>query len=93
MYDDSSPLLKRLREICLALPEAFEKDGARIKAATLRDRLPEALRTAEQREREIYGETDAAAIERTLKSFRDFVELCERKECETGRPCLILASW
>ena len=27
MYDDSSPLLKRLREICLALPEAFEKEA------------------------------------------------------------------
>jgi hypothetical protein len=75
------------------MPEAFEKDGARIEAAILRGRLPEALRAAEQREREVYGETDAAEIERTLKSFRDFVELCERKERETGRPCLILASW
>jgi len=27
MYDDSNPALKRLREICLALPEAFEKEA------------------------------------------------------------------
>lgn len=27
MYDDSNPLLKRLREVCLALPEAFEKEA------------------------------------------------------------------
>jgi hypothetical protein len=60
------------------VPEAFEKDGARIEAAILRGRLPEALRAAEQREREVYGETDAAEIECTLKSFRVFVELCER---------------
>ena len=27
MYDDSNPALKRLREVCLALPEAFEKEA------------------------------------------------------------------
>ena len=27
MYDDSSPALKRLREICLALPATFEKEA------------------------------------------------------------------
>jgi len=27
MYDDSNPAIKRLREICLALPEAFEKEA------------------------------------------------------------------
>jgi hypothetical protein len=27
MYDDSSPALKRLRKICLALPEVFEKEA------------------------------------------------------------------
>ena len=27
MYDDSSPAINRLREICLALPEAFEKEA------------------------------------------------------------------
>ena len=27
MYDDSNPAIQRLREICLALPEAFEKEA------------------------------------------------------------------
>ena len=27
MYDDSNPVIKRLREVCLALPEAFEKEA------------------------------------------------------------------
>lgn len=27
MYDDSDPAIKRLREICLALPEVFEKEA------------------------------------------------------------------
>jgi predicted DNA-binding protein (MmcQ/YjbR family) len=27
MYDDANPVLKRLREVCLALPEAFEKEA------------------------------------------------------------------
>ena len=27
MYDDSNPAIRRLREICLALPEVFEKEA------------------------------------------------------------------
>ena len=27
MFDDSNPAIKRLREVCLALPEAFEKEA------------------------------------------------------------------
>jgi predicted DNA-binding protein (MmcQ/YjbR family) len=27
MYDDSHPTIRRLREVCLALPEAFEKEA------------------------------------------------------------------
>jgi hypothetical protein len=75
------------------VPEAFETGQAEISAETLRDRLPEVLELAERREREVYNETEPAAIERTLKSFRDFVELCARKEDETGQPCLIIASY
>jgi len=51
------------------------------------------LVVAEQREREIYGETDKAEIDRVLKSYREFVALCARKEAETGEPCLIIASF
>jgi hypothetical protein len=49
------------------------------------------LHVAETREREVYGVTDAEDIERVLKSYRDFVALCARKEEETGIPCLIIA--
>jgi hypothetical protein len=75
------------------VPEAFEEHRVPIYAATLQDRLPATLIVAEQREREIYGVTDQAEIERVLKSYSDFVELCARKEEETDEPCLIIASW
>jgi hypothetical protein len=77
---------------CL-LPEAFMYGRAKITAAVLGKRLPATLRLAETREREIYGVTDAEQIERVLKSYRDFVSLCARKEYETGHPCLIIASY
>ena len=75
------------------VPEAFEESRVPIHAATLRDRLPATLIVAEQREREIYGVTDEDEIELVLKSYSDFVELCARKEEETGEPCLIIASY
>jgi hypothetical protein len=73
--------------------EAFVSGRAFIPAVVLRNRLPETLRLAERREREIYEVTDPEEIEAVLKSYRDFVELCERKENETGKPCLIIASY
>jgi len=75
------------------VPEAFETGRAPISAAVLDARLPATLEAAERREREVYEETDAEAIERVLKSYRDFVALCARKEVETGEPCLIIASY
>jgi hypothetical protein len=75
------------------VPEAFEDGRARIDAGTLQKRLPVALQVAEKRERKVYGVTDAKEIERVLKSYRDFVALCARKEQETGIPCLIIASY
>ena len=75
------------------VPEAFEQGGAAIPAALLRERLPAALAAAEQREKVLYGETDPLEIQRVLHSFRHFVELCERKEAETGEPCRITASY
>lgn len=50
-------------------------------------------RKARARDLPIYLVTDAEEIERVLKSYRDFVALCARKEQETGIPCLIIASW
>jgi hypothetical protein len=76
------------------VPEAFESPkGAQIAAKVLRERLPETLRLAERRERTLYGATTAEEIEPTLQSYRDFVELCERVEMESGVPVLIVASW
>jgi len=75
------------------LPEAFMYGRARISAVSLQQRLPETLRLAEKRERDIYHATDAEGIERVLKSYRDFVALCAQKEFETGQPCLIIASY
>jgi hypothetical protein len=75
------------------VPESFETGRAAIPAATLWDRLGETLKTAERRERELYGETDINAIGRVLKSYVDFVGLCAEKEDETGAPCLIIASY
>jgi hypothetical protein len=73
--------------------EAFRAaDGVRIKAATLRKRLPHTLDLAEERERKVYH-ADAKAIEEAKQDFRDFVALCERKETETGQPVLIIASY
>jgi hypothetical protein len=77
----------------ILVPEAFETGRALISAKKSTKRLPEALAAAEERERGIYRVTDAKAIGRVLKSYRDFVALCERKERETGRPCLIIASY
>jgi len=75
------------------VPEAFDMYRAPIYAEKLQARLPEALEIAEQREREIYGMTSEADIRRVLQSYADFVELCARKEAETGEPCLIVASY
>ena len=76
------------------VPEAFDNPhGVTIRAKVLRERLPEALRLAEVRERTIYGATSKEDIEPTLQSFREFVELCERMEKETGRLVKIVASW
>jgi hypothetical protein len=75
------------------VPEAFEESRVEIHAATLASRLPGVLAIAEARERKIYQVTDPDEIERVLKSYRDFVALCARKEAETGEPCLIIASY
>jgi hypothetical protein len=76
------------------VPEAFEApEGVQIYASVLRERLPEALRLAEERQHIVYGATTAEEIEPTLQSYRDFVALCERVERESGVPVTVVASW
>lgn len=75
--------------------EAFARPetGAAIPAAVLRERLPETLRLAEERERTVYGVSDPEELADVKRAFVDFVELCEAKERKTGRACTILASF
>ncbi len=77
------------RHLCA---EAFAAGEADIPSATLRDRLPETLRLAEERERRLYA-ADEEDIRAVKQSFSDFVSLCERKERETGFPVRIIASY
>ena len=73
------------------VPEAFERD-AEIPASALRARLAVALRLIIIRQANLYGEAaNSECTKAVLKSFVDFVELCERKEVETGTPCRIVA--
>lgn len=93
LQDSGRSAPSRAASISQFTPITWRLSPLHIHAATLRDRLPATLIVAEAREREIYRATDRAEIDRVLKSYRDFVELCERKEAETGEPCLIVASY
>jgi hypothetical protein len=76
--------------------EAFGKGGpdgeVKIPAAVLRERLPKTLELVREREITHYNSSEDV-IQQVVKSFADFVELCERKEKETGEPVTIIASW
>jgi hypothetical protein len=66
---------------------------ARITAADLQKRLPDALHIVETRERLCaFSMADESNIERMQNHYRDFVALCARKEQECGIPCMIVAS-
>ena len=72
--------------------EAFasETGKAQIPAETLESRLPMALKLVEERARKLYEATDEE-VEQEKQSFCDFVELCARKEQETGEAMRIFA--
>jgi len=73
--------------------EAFEAGEAPIPAATLRERLPEALRLIEQRQRSVYGEASPAAVQRVFDGYTTFIEFCERMERSTGEAVTIVADY
>lgn len=79
------------------VPEAFAarfQDGAAIPAAVLRKRLPKVLALVRARQLLIYKEGPTSENTRAVvKSFADFVALCEAKERDTGAPCIIRASY
>ena len=68
---------------------AGEESAQPIPAATLRARLPKAIAEIKVR----YRRGSPAFRDGVIKSFTDFVELCERKERETGKPVTIYASY
>src|SRR5580765_3801213 len=86
-YDETSPIEYLCRE-------AFESRSvaAQIPAATLKERLPKALRLAEEHERGRGGHRLEDYTERLLERYRGFVALCEEKEKETGEPVKIIVN-
>ena|ERR1700733_14251862 len=92
VYDDERGYLTELEcdvpsALDILVPEAFEDMGPQIPAELLRARLPAALIAVEQCQRIAHRETDADTIKELLRSYEDFVALCERKEALTGKPC------
>lgn len=78
------------------VPEAFDSPNgeAQIPASVLRERLPETIKLAKEREQKVYGRKgDIPDDDPTVQGFVDFVELCECKEEETGEPVTIIASY
>ena len=74
--------------------EAFDDNGSPavvIPAATLRKRLPAALKAVEERHTTIYHDSPEAIAE-YKKSYEEFVALAERKEAETGKPVRVVVS-
>jgi hypothetical protein len=70
-----------------------DPDGvADIPARVLRERLPEALELVRKRYSTLYKGAEVEVNE-VVQSFANFVELCERKEKETGSPVTIIASF
>jgi hypothetical protein len=72
-----------LERVLRNLPDSMADDTHDAFAEAL---LPESIATAERLVAE-------RLLPDTALAFVDFVELCERKECETGEPCRILASY
>lgn len=76
--------------------EAFDspEGQAQIPASVLRRRLPKTIRLAKERLRVVYNRKGAVSDDDpAIRSFADFVALCERKEAETGEPVTVIASY
>lgn len=82
--------------IAAALSKLAGKNGTKIEPAFVADgntptmTVEEAVR---ERYRTLYPDTDREHIEDVVQSFRDFVTLAELKEKQTGKPCVIYASY
>lgn len=75
------------------VPEAFDAQGdpVHISASTLRERLPETMKNAMRREREVYrGSPNEDSP--VVRSFVEFVELAEALEAD-GKSFTIMAAY
>lgn len=79
------------------VPEAFAdnapEEGAAISAETMRDRLPDVIGAAKQREMTVYKARSIKETDPVVQAFVKFVELAETKEKETGKACRVVASY
>ena len=41
----------------------------------------------------LYPDIDADLIDQKVQAYKDFVELAETKEQQTGKPCRVIASY
>lgn len=77
----------------MLVPEAFESGKpTTIAAALLRERLAAVIDTVAARHAILYPDDSADAVARAQQSYRDFVDLAERKERETGQPIQVYVS-
>jgi len=66
--------------------------GVPMRAEALRERLPDALRKAQERIDTVYPDTPTDLAEKQLQAYTDFVELAERKQAE-GKNIYVYASY
>ena len=66
--------------------------GVPMQAKALRERLPDALRKAQERIDKIYPDTPTDLAEKQLQAYTDFVELAEAKQAE-GKNIYVYASY
>ena len=74
--------------------EAFtsKTSQAKIKAATLKKRLPKAIKMAIEREKVVYGGV-ITKKDPVVQSYVNFAKLAEMKEKKSGEPCTVVASY
>lgn len=75
--------------------ELMKQTGMQVEGQVLSDvtrpmTVEEAIR---ERYARVYPDSTPEEVSNVIKSFNDFVELAERKECELGKPCTIIASY
>ena len=76
-------------------PEAFAAEDckAQIPAKVLKERLPDVIAAAIERERTIYKSANVSERHPVVKAYKDFVKLAEKVEKATGEPVTIYASY